>query len=179
MTGDVLLDEGQSKELVGRPAIYRDEVPGACFQNTPIRFRPYPTLSPEFALLVFRAYLRTGRFQKTAQWTTNIAHLGANRFADMHFPLPSASAQAEIVETAERDLTLLANLKIEVVRTQKRAARLKQAILAKAFSGQLVPQDPNEEPAIVLLDRIRKEAASGNSLKPKRNLRKKVAVKSE
>jgi len=32
--GDILLNEGQSRHLVGRPAIYRDEVPGACFQNT-------------------------------------------------------------------------------------------------------------------------------------------------
>lgn len=36
--GDILLNEGQSKELVGRPAIYRGEVPGSCFQNTLVRF---------------------------------------------------------------------------------------------------------------------------------------------
>ncbi len=37
--GDILLNEGQSIELVGRPAIWRDELPGCCFQNTLIRFR--------------------------------------------------------------------------------------------------------------------------------------------
>lgn len=39
--GDILLNEGQSMELIGRPAIYRDEVPGACFTNTLVRFRVY------------------------------------------------------------------------------------------------------------------------------------------
>ena len=73
--GDILLCEGQSPELVGRPAMYRDEVPGACFQMTLIRFRAYPGVSPTFALLVFRAYLHLGRFQQAARWSTNIAHL--------------------------------------------------------------------------------------------------------
>lgn len=156
-SGDILLNEGQSLELVGRPAIYRGEIPGACFQNTLIRFRPFEILLSEYALLVFRAYLRTGRFRLIAKWTTNIAHLGANRFADMYIPLPSASVQSTIVAAAERELTLLASLKAEVLQAEKRAARLRQAILAKAFSGQLVPQDPNDEPASVLLERIRAE----------------------
>ena len=42
--GDILLNEGQSIELVGRPAMYRGEVPGACFQNTLVRFRPEPSV---------------------------------------------------------------------------------------------------------------------------------------
>src|SRR5688572_20174663 len=81
--GDILLNEGQSLELVGRPALYRDEIPGACFQNTLVRFRTYPGLEPTFALLVFRYYLHAKRFQQLARWTVNIAHLGASRFAEV------------------------------------------------------------------------------------------------
>jgi type I restriction enzyme S subunit len=106
---------------------------------------------------VFRAFLRTGRFQRIAKWTTSMAHRGANRFAEMLFPLASEAAQVRIVERSERDLTLLANLKLEVLRAEKRSAALRQAILAKAFSGNLVPQDPNDEPASNLLERIRAE----------------------
>src|SRR5690242_21963936 len=46
--GDVLLNEGQSIELVGRPAIYGGEVAGACFQNTLIRFRAYAGVNPRY-----------------------------------------------------------------------------------------------------------------------------------
>src|SRR5215208_1909315 len=86
--GDVLLNEGQSLELVGRPALYRGEVPGACFQNTLVRFRAGAAVLPEYALAVFRAFLHAKRFQQIARWTTNIAHLGADRFANIEFPLP-------------------------------------------------------------------------------------------
>lgn len=58
--GDVLLNEGQSKELVGRPAIFRGEVPNACFQNTLVRFRCLPIVRPTYALTIFRCYGSSG-----------------------------------------------------------------------------------------------------------------------
>jgi type I restriction enzyme, S subunit len=156
--GDVLLNEGQSLELVGRAAIYRGELPGSCFQKTLLRFRPFETVLPEFALLVFRAYLRTGRFQKASRRTTTMAHLTAIRFEPMPFPQPPLEEQRRLVSLAQRELTLLSSVQNTIEQLQSRAARLRQAILAKAFSGQLVPQDPNDEPVSVLLERIRAES---------------------
>src|SRR5438270_5319916 len=86
--GDILLNEGQSLELVGRPAMYRNEVPGACFQNTLVRFRAVEGVIPAYALIVFRHYLHSKRFQTIAHRSTNIAHLGFERFTEMEFPLP-------------------------------------------------------------------------------------------
>ncbi len=161
--GDILLNEGQSPELLGRPAMYRGELPGACFTNTLIRFRAQPPLTPEFPLLVFRAYLRSGRFQREGTITTNIAHLSAGRFSSIEFPLPPLAEQAEIVKAAQRQLSVLEALEEELCRGFKRADRLRQSILQKAFSGHLVPQDPNDEPASVLLERIRAERAKGRA----------------
>jgi type I restriction enzyme S subunit len=134
---DILLNEGQSLELVGRPAIYRGEVPGSCFQNTLVRFRPYPGLLPQFALSVFRAYMHSGRFQKIARWTTNIAHLGADRFARMFFPLPPIAEQHRIVSELERRLSVIKALEATVAANLKRAERLRQSILHRAFLGRL------------------------------------------
>lgn len=94
--GDILLNEGQSPELVGRPAKYRDEVPGACFQNHLIRFRSGPLVDPDFALIVFRHYLHAGIFRGIAKWSTNIASLGLNRFRSLAFPLPPIGEQTLI-----------------------------------------------------------------------------------
>ena len=58
------LNEGQAPELLGRPAIYRDQIPGCCYQKTLLRFRPGPAVNSEFALIVFRHYMRSGRFKK-------------------------------------------------------------------------------------------------------------------
>ena len=98
--GDILLNEGQSRELVGRSAIYREEVPGACFQNTLIRFRPERCIEATYAHQFFRYCLYTGRFAKIAKQTTSIAHLGVRRFSEVLVPLPDTGRQAAALRYA-------------------------------------------------------------------------------
>jgi type I restriction enzyme S subunit len=161
--GDILLNEGQSMELVGRPAIYRDEVPGACFTNTLVRFQSSRDLHNDYAIAVFLTYLKNGRFQKIATITVNIAHLGAGRFAGMEFPLPPLEEQLEIVLEVNRRLSLLKAIESLINANLKRSARLRQSILKRAFEGKLVPQDPNDEPARVLLERIKAENSAAQN----------------
>jgi type I restriction enzyme S subunit len=155
--GDVLLNEGQSLELVGRSAIYKGELPGACFQNTLVRFRPSSLLNSEFCQNIFLYYFHSGRFQKIAKWTTSIAHLGAERFAELEFPLPPVEEQAVILEETARIQSLIENLNDVIETNLRRVEALRQSILKQAFEGKLVPQDPNDEPAEKLLERIRAE----------------------
>jgi type I restriction enzyme S subunit len=114
-------------------------------------------LVPEYALHVFLAYLHNKRFQKVARWTVNIAHLGADRFSQIEFPLPSEDEQREIVQEVAAQLSAVDQLRAQFEANLKRAARLRQAILKRAFEGRLVPQDPTDEPAEKLLERIRRE----------------------
>jgi type I restriction enzyme S subunit len=157
--GDILLNEGQSRELVGRSAIYRGESPGACFTNTLVRFRPDAPIASDYPQIVFLGYLKTGRFQQIASLTVNIAHLGAGRFADMEFPLPPLEEQAEIVRRARGALDQNTRMEEWLSANFADLNQLDQAILAKAFRGELVPQDPNDEPASALLERIREQKA--------------------
>jgi type I restriction enzyme S subunit len=138
LPGDILLNEGQSKELVGRPAMFNGELKGVCFTNTLVRFRPYSPISGEYALLLFRHYLRSGRFQAIANITTNIAHLGAGRFANLPFPLPPVEEQAEIVRLCGARLASLDRICGEVDRALGQIDRLDKATLDKAFSGKLI-----------------------------------------
>ncbi len=156
--GDILLNEGQSMELVGRPALYRDEVPGACFTNTLVRFQAYEGLIAEYALVVFLAYLKSGRFQKIATITVNIAHLGAGRFAEIEFPLPPTQEQFAIVEEVKRLFSLVDAAERSINLGIARADRLRRSILKQAFEGKLVAQDPNDEPASILLDEFRSQS---------------------
>lgn len=125
--GDILLNEGQSAALVGRPAIYRGEVPGACFQNTLVRFQPSDAVSAEYALIVFRAYMRGGRFTGKSVQTTNIAHLGAGRFAKMAFPLPPPAEQKRIVARVEELLALCDELEARQTAAREQRTRLVQS----------------------------------------------------
>jgi len=100
--GDILLNEGQSTELVGRPAMWRGEIPDCCFQNTLVRFRAYADRTePEYALSVFLQYLHAGEFAKVSSKTSNVAPLGAGRFGKQPFPLPPVALQQEFARKVE------------------------------------------------------------------------------
>jgi type I restriction enzyme S subunit len=158
--GDVLLNEGQSPEYLGRPAIYRGEPPDVAFTNSLIRFQANEGVDPEWALLVFRSHMHNRRFMRESQITTNIAHLAAGRLKTVEFPLPPLDEQRARVADARKGLEACARLRIEVTRAKKRSAALRRSILAAAFAGNLVPQDPDDEPASALLARIRAERES-------------------
>ena len=91
----------------------------------------------------------------------------------MVFPLPPLAEQRRIVAEVERRLSVIQQAEAAVEANLTRAERLRQSILKQAFSGKLVPQDPDDEPASVLLERIRAEreaaeAAAKSNRKPSR-----------
>jgi len=92
----------------------------------------------------------------TAQKNINLETL-----CDLAIPLPPFAEQQRIVTEVERRLSVIDELEMQVGANLRRAERLRQAVLKRAFEGKLVPQDPNDEPASVLLERIRAASSSG------------------
>ncbi len=135
--GDVLLNEGQTPELLGRPALYRGQPAEVAFTNSLLRFRATEAVLPEFALLVFRRHMHAGRFTKESRITTNIAHLSAARLKPIEFPIPPMHVQRELVNRADEQLSALTHLGTETAATKARAAGLRRALLGAAFSGRL------------------------------------------
>ena len=158
--GDILVSEGQSPELVGQSAIFRGFDEPLCFQKTLHRFRAVPgSTTPEFAQLVFRSHVRNGEFRAVASITTNIAHLTLEKFQASPFPLPPATEQIQIVAMADAQLSSVDALEQSIRTSRSRGEALRQSVLKHAFAGRLVPQDPHDEPASALLERIRAKRA--------------------
>ena len=82
--------------------------------------------------------------------------------AGLPVPLPPAKEQRAIVGVLREVLERESALKAALVEQACQLSSMNQSILAKAFRGELVPQDPNDEPASVLLDRIRRERAAAS-----------------
>ena len=94
--GDILLNEGQSRELVGRCAIYDGKLQECCFQNTLIRYRAGDKVLTDYAFAFFQHSFHTGVFASISSQTTSIAHLGADRFAKLRMPIPPKREQRRI-----------------------------------------------------------------------------------
>ncbi len=95
-----------------------------------------------------------------------IHHLGAEGLARHILALPPLAEQARIVPEVER-LTSLLEAEEQMLRTQLlRCTRLRQSILKWAFEGKLVDQDPADEPAAALLERIKAERARSDDQPP-------------
>jgi type I restriction enzyme S subunit len=97
LEGDILLNEGQSLELVGRAARYHGEPADCCFQNTLVRFRAHG-VEADYAYTLIRTMYAAGRFTEIASRTTSVAHLGVSRFAALIAPIPPLKFQMAIAE---------------------------------------------------------------------------------
>lgn len=95
--GDILLNEGQTPDLLGRPAMYEGGPADCAFTNSLIRFQAGVGVLPGWALLVFRAHMHSGRFKRESRITTNIAHLSAARLKGVEFPVPPLDKQRQLV----------------------------------------------------------------------------------
>lgn len=135
--GDVLLNEGQTPDLLGRPAIYRGEPPETAFTNSLLRFKAADNVMPEFALLVFRRHMRAGRFKRESRITTNIAHLSAARLKPIEFPVPPMDIQRSIVEQAKECFDSIERLRAQLDAASAKQVQLRRSLLTAAFSGRL------------------------------------------
>jgi type I restriction enzyme S subunit len=155
--GDILMNEGQTPDLLGRPALYRGDPAEVAFTNSLIRFRAKTGVLPEFALLVFRRHMHAKRFKRESRITTNIAHLSAARVKTIEFPIPSLDEQRRLV--AQADALLSANRRVRegILQAGARGEALRHAVLSAAFAGQLTGR-PND------LDRVEELATAGVSV---------------
>ena len=154
--GDILLGEASgSPDEVGKPAVWDGPIGDCCFQNTLIRVRADSQL---VAYLFYHLLsdARSGALGRAARGV-GIHHLGAERMASWAVALPPLAEQRRIVAEVDRRLSVIQQAEATVEASLARAERLRQSILKQAFSGRLVPQDPDDEPASALLERIRAE----------------------
>ena len=85
--------------------------------------------------------------------------LGLDDIRSVNIPIAPLVEQRQIVEEIERRFSVADQIEKNVDQSLKQAERLRHSILKRAFEGKLVPQDPNDEPAEKLLERIRQGRA--------------------
>ena len=129
---------------------------------------------PRFVYLQTVAPFLNSRIKTDASATT-LPILNKSKFGDLPFVLCSLPEQHELVRLVEERFAAIERSEREVSVALVRAEAFRQSILKRAFDGQLVLQDPNDEPASVLLDRIKveREQARKNGKNPKKTRKKR------
>jgi type I restriction enzyme S subunit len=152
LPGDVLMN------IVGPPLGKVSIIPGTYpewnINQAIARFRVIPGFDNRFLSYCLRSELVLGWAKRRAKATAGQFNLTLQICRELPLPVPPTAEQQRIVAEVERRLSVVEELDRSVAANLKRAGRLRQAVLKRAFEGKLVPQDPADEPAAALLERI-------------------------
>ena len=139
--GDLLVVEGNgSPRQIGRMAVWSGEIPDCVHQNHLVRARPRGAL-PAWVAICWNSPMGRENIRRVASSTSGLYTLSAGKVAQSPIPNPPLEIQERIVAEVERALSVLDFLRTQVVRNSERLDRLRQSVLSRAFSGELVPLD--------------------------------------
>ena len=130
-------------------------------------------VQPRFILWWFKAPLFR-RFVDGLNTGSLIQHMFTSQLAEFEMPLPPIAEQNRIVAEVERQLAIADVIEEDLEQNETRVQRLRQSILRWAFEGKLVDQDPTDEPATELLDRIKAERETAALTKTEKRGRRKA-----
>ena len=147
--GDLLICEGGD---VGRSAIWESNKE-MYYQNAIHRVRFYGEISQYYFLHLLEHYKNVGIIDDVSKGVT-IKHFTQNAMQKILFPLPPLAEQRRIVAEVEKWFALIDDLETNKQDLQVAIRQVRAKVLDLAIHGKLVPQDPNDEPAIALLRRI-------------------------
>ncbi|GAB1845575.1 restriction endonuclease subunit S [Achromobacter xylosoxidans] len=157
--GDILVIRSNgSLDLVGRSAVVDDRAAGMLFAGYLIRLRLDPSRClPEYLHWFLQSSVARKNITNAAKSTSGVHNVNAQELQALELPLPSIAVQKERIGSIESAFTWIDRLTVDTTNARKLIDRLDQSMLTKAFKGELVPQDPTDEPASALLERIRAE----------------------
>lgn len=169
--GDILVIRSNgSPDLVGRVALVTERETDCLFAGYLIRLRLSATEAlPEYIRLCFESDEVRAIIEAASKSTSGVNNVNSSQLKEIELPLPTVDEQLEIVHRIETAFSKIDRLAAEAAKALKLLGGLDQRILAKAFAGELVPQDSTDEPAEALLARIREARAAAP--KPKRSRR--------
>jgi type I restriction enzyme S subunit len=158
-TGDVLFNEGGDRDKLGRGWVWAGQIPGCIHQNHVFRARLPSGIEPKLVSWWGNTFGQ-GWFEGKGRQTTNLASLNLTTLKSFPLPIAPPEEQRRLVTEIERQHSFIEACERAVDAGLARSAALRRSVLESAFEGRLVPQDRSDEPASVLLERIRVERAA-------------------
>ena len=168
--GDILFTEGGDRDKLGRGWVWNNEIDECIHQNHVFRARLIDSRINSRLLSHWGNTFGRLWFMREGKQSVNLASINITILKKFPVPIPPIAEQDIVMSTIEERLSVVDFIESQLEANLKRAARLRQSILKRAFEGKLVPQDPFDEPAEMLLQRIREQR---EQVKPKPRTSKK------
>jgi len=159
--GDIIVSKSSgSPHLVGLPALFEGSPDGQTYlcSNFTMRLRPdSERIQPKYLFHFLAGAKAEADRRSMAQDTAGLRNLKTSEYLSQELPLPPLPEQHRLVEKIERLLSESRTAREALDKVPALLKRFRQSVLAKAFRGELTGRDPGDEPASVLLERIREE----------------------
>ncbi len=166
--GDIFFNEGGDIDKLGRGWIWEGQIERCSFQNHVFRARLHDKSNQPKYISWWGNSRGLDYFLHAGKQTTNLASINKSLLSGLPIHLPPSAEQTEIVRRVEFLFAYADRLEARHQVARAQVEKLTPATLAKAFRGELVPQDPNDEPASALLECIRNKHNIQSANKPKR-----------
>ena len=163
--GDLLFNRTNSAELVGKTAVFHQYSQPCSFASYLIRARLCSGTQPDFLAHYINSHSGRNWIASVVSQQVGQANVNGTKLRACAVPMPPAAEQARIVFEVDRLLSIAFASATAAAVNHQRCQRLRQSILKWAFEGKLADQDPNDEPASALLERIKAERATAVATK--------------
>ncbi|MBN1352619.1 restriction endonuclease subunit S [candidate division KSB1 bacterium] len=158
--GDIVINRVNSMPFLGKSALVRNLNEICVFESNMMRIKvDKKAVNPEFLIRYLNCHHGLAELRKNAKHAVNQSSINQQDVKAVICPLPPLEEQKEIVRQVDKLFALADKVEAHYQQAQARVDKLAQSVLAKAFRGELVPQDPNDEPAEKLLERVLAEKA--------------------
>jgi type I restriction enzyme S subunit len=175
---DILFTEGGDRDKLGRGTIWQNQIQGCIHQNHVYRARIYSNqIIPEYVSYFTKGIVAKTYFFENANQTVNLASINLTTLSNVPIAIPPTAEQQKIVENIKSLFNKADKIEQQYQTLKEKIDQLPQAILAKAFKGELVEQVPTDGDAKELLKQIQKakaELGKTGKTKPKRGNTRKI-----
>ncbi|MBV8542950.1 MAG: DEAD/DEAH box helicase family protein [Pseudonocardiales bacterium] len=173
--GDILIQRANTSELVGTAAIYLADPNWSIFPDPLIRVRVNNEILPEFLAAALVTNRMREYFKSSAKGLAGtMPKIDQSIVENATLFLPSLDMQREVINRIHEIDRIAMELDAGLEFAERQAERLRVSLISDGFFGRLVPQDPNDEPASVLLERIKVERATQPKIGRARRAPKKL-----
>lgn len=155
--GDLIINRVNSPSHLGKSFVVTEVEAGAVFESNMMRMSLSSEIEPNYLRLYLNSFAGRHSLTKNAKWAVNQASINQTDVLETEIPCPPVSEQRVTLRTILNSFKWIDRVASDATSARKLIDHLDQAVLSKAFRGELVPQDPDDEPASVLLERIKTE----------------------